>query len=230
MRSTRHRNSVAPLNKWERAAILRTSLPLFFCSLKLLVLFFSIFGSIKFSTLFQIILHLMHQNQTKQQSFSIDVAVAFTGLERTCLFCKWQKKNSVDQCDVVSDSSGVGTSNSGSGGSYDATPSDHSTPIGVAGVGAGAGGASQLNVVLPGMTVVCTEPYASKEPGHLHLMPGDIIEGGSTRFQLPFFLIDLGVFDFFISLKRGLLKSSWWPEHCFFLFHFFINLFHPRMI
>lgn len=34
----------------------------------------------------------MHQNQTKQQSFSIDVAVAFTGLERTCLFCKWQKK------------------------------------------------------------------------------------------------------------------------------------------
>ena len=129
----------------------------------------------------------MHQNQTKQQSFSIDVAVAFTGLERTCLFCKWQKKNSVDQCDVVSDSSGVGTSNSGSGGSYDATPSDHSTPIGVAGVGAGAGGASQLNVVLPGMTVVCIEPYASKEPGHLHLMPGDIIEGGSTRFQLPFF-------------------------------------------
>lgn len=67
-------------------------------------------------------------------------------------------KLSVDQCDVVSDSSGVGTSNSGSGGSYDATPSEHS-------------------LVLPGMTVVCIEPYSSKEPNHLQLQPGDIIEG-----------------------------------------------------
>lgn len=68
-------------------------------------------------------------------------------------------KISVDQCDIVSDSSGVGTSNSGSGGSYDAnTPSEHS-------------------LVLPGMTVVCTEAYSCKEPNHLNLQPGDIIEG-----------------------------------------------------
>lgn len=68
-------------------------------------------------------------------------------------------KISVDQCDIVSDSSGVGTSNSGSNGSYDAnTPSEHS-------------------LVLPGMTVVCTEAYSSKEANHLNLQPGDIIEG-----------------------------------------------------
>lgn len=68
-------------------------------------------------------------------------------------------KISVDQCDIVSDSSGVGTSNSGSGGSYDAnTPSEHS-------------------LVLPGMTVVCTEAYSCKEANHLNLQPGDIIEG-----------------------------------------------------
>lgn len=68
-------------------------------------------------------------------------------------------KISVDQCDIVSDSSGVGTSNSGSGGSYDAnTPSDHS-------------------LILPGMTVVCTEAYSCKEANHLNLQPGDIIEG-----------------------------------------------------
>lgn len=68
-------------------------------------------------------------------------------------------KISVDQCDIVSDSSGVGTSNSGSGGSYDAnTPSDHS-------------------LVLPGMTVVCTEAYSCKDANHLNLQPGDIIEG-----------------------------------------------------
>ena len=59
---------------------------------------------------------------------------------------------------MVSDSSGVGTSNSGSGGSYDATPSEHS-------------------LVLPGMTVVCIEAYSSKEANHLQLQPGDIIEG-----------------------------------------------------
>ena len=65
----------------------------------------------------------------------------------------------MDQCDIVSDSSGVGTSNSGSGGSYDAnTPSEHS-------------------LVLPGMTVVCTEAYSCKEANHLNLQPGDIIEG-----------------------------------------------------
>ncbi|XP_046640402.1 protein shank-like, partial [Daphnia pulicaria] len=67
-------------------------------------------------------------------------------------------KISVDRCDIVSDSSGVGTSNSGSGGSYDAnTPSEHS-------------------LVLPGMTVICTEAYSCKEANHLNLQPGDIIE------------------------------------------------------
>jgi len=61
---------------------------------------------------------------------------------------------SVDQCDIVSDSSGVSTSKSGSGGSYDAsTPSSHS-------------------LVPPGMTVVCTE-----YDNHLNLQSGNILEG-----------------------------------------------------
>ena len=77
----------------------------------------------------------------------------------------------MDQCDIVSDSSGVGTSNSGSGGSYDAnTPSEHS-------------------LVLPGMTVVCTEAYSCKEANHLNLQPGDIIEGIIFVYQLIIIVI-----------------------------------------
>lgn len=33
------------------------------------------------------------------------------------------------------------------------------------------------------MTVVCTEAYSCKEPNHLNLQPGDIIEG-IPRFDL----------------------------------------------
>uniref|UniRef100_A0A0P5I0W8 SH3 and multiple ankyrin repeat domains protein n=1 Tax=Daphnia magna TaxID=35525 RepID=A0A0P5I0W8_9CRUS len=92
-------------------------------------------------------------------------------------------KISVDQCDIVSDSSGVGTSNSGSGGSYDAnTPSEHS-------------------LVLPGMTVVCTEAYSCKEANHLNLQPGDIIEvTGST---------DCGLLEGWL---RG--DSGYFPPSC----------------
>jgi hypothetical protein len=65
-------------------------------------------------------------------------------------------KSLLDQCDIISDSSGVGTSNSGgSGGGYDT----------------GAG------LLLAGVTAVCTENYSSNTPGHLCLTQGDIVEG-----------------------------------------------------
>ena len=69
--------------------------------------------------------------------------------------------------DVVSESSGVGTSNgSGSGESVpDTNP--------------------EAGLLLPGAgtTVVCMEPYTSSLPGHLSIAHGDIIEGTS----LPLF-------------------------------------------
>ncbi|XP_059486375.1 SH3 and multiple ankyrin repeat domains protein 3 isoform X3 [Neocloeon triangulifer] len=64
-------------------------------------------------------------------------------------------KSLLDQCDIISDSSGVGTSNSGgSGGGYDT----------------GAG------LLLAGVTAVCVENYSSNTPGHLCLTQGDIVE------------------------------------------------------
>ena len=93
--------------------------------------------------------------------------------------------SSVDQCDVVSDSSGVGTSNSG--GSYDANRPLPPMPM-------------QM-VILPGMTVVCTDAYSSKEANHLQLQPGDIIEvTGST---------DCGLLEGWV---RG--DSGFFPPHC----------------
>ena len=66
---------------------------------------------------------------------------------------------SLDHSDITSDSSGVGTCNSGgSGSSYDATPSDTS-------------------LVLPGMMVVCVENFENETPDQLKLVEGDIIEG-----------------------------------------------------
>ncbi|XP_037071274.1 SH3 and multiple ankyrin repeat domains protein 3-like [Pollicipes pollicipes] len=64
-----------------------------------------------------------------------------------------------DMFDVVSESSGVGTSNgSGSGESCDTNP--------------------ETGILLPGAgtTVVCMEAYSSSLPGHLSIMQGDIIE------------------------------------------------------
>lgn len=66
---------------------------------------------------------------------------------------------SLDHSDITSDSSGVGTCNSGgSGSSYDATPTDPA-------------------LVLPGMMVVCVENYTPTSARHLKLAEGDIIEG-----------------------------------------------------
>ena len=65
--------------------------------------------------------------------------------------------------DVLSVSSGVGTSsNSGSGGSA-ATPTEREV------------------VLMPGMTVVSLENYSSVDPSHLKMSQGDVIEvTGST--------------------------------------------------
>ena len=71
-------------------------------------------------------------------------------------WCGIADKSLLDQCDIISDSSGVGTSNSGgSGGGYDT-------------------GACLL---LAGVTAVCVENYSSNVPGHLCLTQGDIVEG-----------------------------------------------------
>ena len=56
-----------------------------------------------------------------------------------------------DKSDIISDSSGVGTSNSDS--------------------------TTQSSVLLPGTTVVCLENYSSGLPGHLRISQGDILEG-----------------------------------------------------
>ena len=71
---------------------------------------------------------------------------------------------------MVSDSSGVCTSNSGSAESYDATPTD----------------ASQFDV---GMLVVCLHQYNTHKPGHLDINAGDILEGNQIlQFSVLFFL------------------------------------------
>lgn len=56
-----------------------------------------------------------------------------------------------DTSDIISDSSGVGTSNS------DTT--------------------TQGSISMSSMTVVCLENYSSGLPGHLHVTQGDILEG-----------------------------------------------------
>lgn len=61
--------------------------------------------------------------------------------------------------DITSDSSGVGTCNShGSGGSYDATPTDPA-------------------LILPGTMVVCVENFTPTAHHQLRLAEGDILEG-----------------------------------------------------
>ncbi|KAJ9601176.1 hypothetical protein L9F63_000644, partial [Diploptera punctata] len=59
-----------------------------------------------------------------------------------------------DKSDIISDSSGVGTSNSDS--------------------------TTQSSVLLPGTTVVCLENYSSALPGHLRISQGDILEVTGT--------------------------------------------------
>ena len=80
-----------------------------------------------------------------------------------CSFDPWfADKSLADQSDRISDSSGVGTSHSGSAGSNDITPTDASLT---------------LCLYPEGVTVVCTEAYGTQLEGHLNLQPGDIIEG-----------------------------------------------------
>lgn len=61
--------------------------------------------------------------------------------------CIITDKSLCDTSDIISDSSGVGTSN------------------------------SDTVVTLPGTSVVCIENYTSTQPGHLRLSQGDVIEG-----------------------------------------------------
>ena len=80
--------------------------------------------------------------------------------------------------DVLSVSSGVGTSsNSGSGGSA-ATPTDREVIL----ILKMTFSNDTLQVVLmPGMTVVSLENYSSADPSHLKISQGDVIEvTGST--------------------------------------------------
>lgn len=78
-------------------------------------------------------------------------------------FCNYCVDKSLDHSDITSDSSGVGTCNSGgSGSSYDATPTDPA-------------------LILPGMMVVCVENYTPTCPRHLKLAEGDIIEGSRVE-------------------------------------------------
>lgn len=68
--------------------------------------------------------------------------------------CIIADKSLCDTSDIISDSSGVGTSN------------------------------SDTVVTLPGTSVVCIENYTSTQPGHLRLTQGDVIEGdGLVLYQ-----------------------------------------------
>ncbi|CAG7837356.1 unnamed protein product [Allacma fusca] len=89
---------------------------------------------------------------------------------------------SLDHSDITSDSSGVGTCNSGgSGSSYDATPTDPA-------------------LILPGMMVVCVENFTPQSPKHLKLTEGDIIEvTGST---------DTGLLEGSLRGQMGLFPAS----------------------
>jgi len=82
------------------------------------------------------------------------------------------------QSDILSVSSGLGTSsNSGSGGST-ATPTHRDL------------------LLKPGLMVVCLDNYHSVDPGHLHIFQGDIIEvTGST---------DVGLLEGELNGKTGL--------------------------
>lgn len=71
-------------------------------------------------------------------------------------------KSAGDTSDIISDSSGVGTSNS-----------DTTT----------------CSLQTAGATVVCLQPYEPAAPGHLRLNQGDIIEG--TAKKLNVHLVDL---------------------------------------
>lgn len=83
-----------------------------------------------------------------------------------CSRCLCLDKSLGDTSDLVSDSSGVGTSNS-------------DTPQGSA-------------IVLPGTHVVCLENYSSTGPSHLRISQGDLLEGlnlsPSLRINLHFSL------------------------------------------
>ena len=84
--------------------------------------------------------------------------------------------------DVLSVSSGVGTSsNSGSGGSA-ATPTDREVMLFLKMISSNVRHISNIQVVLmPGMTVVSLENYSSADPSHLKISQGDVIEvTGST--------------------------------------------------
>lgn len=102
--------------------------------------------------------------------------IAFINLYINLLFacvCVSATAN-VECCDLVSDSSGVCTSNSGSAESYDATPTD-------------------ATLFHNGMLVVCLQQYTPHKPGHLDINAGDILEGKlSPKYiewlTLPFFL------------------------------------------
>ena len=86
------------------------------------------------------------------------------------------------QSDVLSVSSGVGTSsNSGSGGSA-ATPTEREM------------------MIMPGVTVVSLENYNSRDPAHLKISQGDVIEvTGST---------DTGLLE---GILRG--QTGYFPPH-----------------
>ena len=71
---------------------------------------------------------------------------------------------------MVSDSSGVCTSNSGSAESYDATPTD----------------VTQFDM---GMLVVCLQQYTAHKAGHLDISAGDILEGEDTGLASPHYLV-----------------------------------------
>ena len=88
-------------------------------------------------------------------------------------FFVFPDKSLGDTSDIISDSSGVGTSNS-----------DTTNP----------------SITLPGTTVVCTESYSSNIPGHLSIAQGDILEGDyatpPSRLFFPCFFVSFAVCRF----------------------------------
>lgn len=78
----------------------------------------------------------------------------------------------VECCDLVSDSSGVCTSNSGSAESYDATPTD-------------------ATLFHNGMLVVCLQQYTPHKPGHLDINAGDILEGKISPYSIEWLTINV---------------------------------------
>ena len=85
--------------------------------------------------------------------------------------------------DVLSLSSGVGTSSqSGSAGSA-TTPTE-----------------SQRSLILPGMHVVCLENHSSGEPGSLHISQGDIIEGRQTSNYIERNILTQYLYEHFLRI------------------------------